>query len=467
MEYLDQVPGMGDLWDLDRYGQDSLIILSRTNVFGTFKTGLDRKTDQSVTPIQFDSVEFHGNFFNPEIFYGVTAITQDLKVLYTFSAPDTLCEYLGSFPFEHHFMTSWDINGNFLNSTIDSNCELSSAPCSRDFFKGSNGRYYNNAGYHTFDPSGGANYTHWNVLTSYNSNDQAIASYDIGGGFFSSGGWLSLAETSDNGFIMIGYGQGAPTDCGIYPPYSILKVDSLGQVSWSADTDPSSFIGPNKIWVSSIDHFGLGEYAVVGTNANDSISFLHFKEQFSSAINQTIKPPMIQGSRVVATKFKRISDQTGIIVSYEIGPAGNPRIGFIKVGKSGNVLHYDSYLHSGYCWDIISVNDTSVYFWGNNSQGPFIGIYSIPNLHISSISEYIQKEIRIHPNPAFEELQIVGNNASADYKIIDMMGRSLIRGELQGGMKESISILSLSMGTYILIIESEDGTSYRHRFNKL
>ncbi len=466
INYLNNNPGIDDLVDVTELGPDSLLILYRNGTLGTFTSGYDGFPTSALTQLVFDSFEFHGNYFSPNNSPDATAITKDQKILYSKVVPDTVCDYLGAPFFDHQTFSSWNSTGNLEGIFFDSACQLHSYPCSQSIFKGKNGNYFHNSGYRTFDGSGGIDYTHWNTLRSFDDSHGLQSSHEIGGDIFSSGGWLDWAETADNGFILLGYHHGAPIDCGVYLPYTISKFDSTGHESWTAQSD-MFFSGYVNNWLNSIDYFSNNDYAAVGAIRNDSISFLYFKNNLSGLGNQIIKVPLIPGSILYNSKFKRVSEETGVILTHESGPAGNQRIGFLKVGISGNLLNYDSYLHDNYCDDFMVVSDTSILFWGNNQNGPFLGVYSLPNLDISSLEGFSEQEIRVFPNPSQDEIRIKGNNLEGEFKIFNPMGIIELQGFLKGMQNEPINIAALDMGTHILIIEREDGTSYRHRFIKL
>jgi hypothetical protein len=75
------------------------------------------------------------------------------------------------------------------------------------------------------------------------------------------------------------------------------------------------------------------------------------------------------------------------------------------------------------------------------------------------------KKIDIFPNPINAQLflQNVGTNAQLDYSIINSIGSRVLTGRLNSN---SINVLTLSSGTYFLVLKDKNGNTYTGNFFK-
>ncbi|MBD3583858.1 FG-GAP-like repeat-containing protein [Flavobacterium selenitireducens] len=72
---------------------------------------------------------------------------------------------------------------------------------------------------------------------------------------------------------------------------------------------------------------------------------------------------------------------------------------------------------------------------------------------------------RIYPNPTQDTLTITGHETASleAVQVVDLLGRSVLNPPLEG---HSISVRSLSPGTYVLLIKTTDGKTFNRKFLK-
>ena len=87
-----------------------------------------------------------------------------------------------------------------------------------------------------------------------------------------------------------------------------------------------------------------------------------------------------------------------------------------------------------------------------NEMDPLVGI--------STITQKDNGEFVIYPNPASQLINISGNTADVfEASIFDMSGRNILNQSLTG--EKRIDISNLNSGTYLLLLNSNDGSIYR------
>lgn len=467
IKYFNISPRIDTIYDVVHRDQDSLMILGRfpSGKIGVLKTDLFGEGKQNPLTSKYDSFEYHGAEFKPRYRHGAPILTEDLSIIQNFTFGDSICDYLGAKFFEHHVLVRWGTDGKIKQVDFDSLCELTHEGCARkSLFKSTNGGYFFNQGYSSFDPEGGINYSHWNYLSAYNSQHELKTRQPIGGATFSSGGWMTATGTSDLGFMICGYDNGAPENCYIedYSIRVLQKLSSSGSLDWEVQFDDEDFTGYDVFYPESMAQIGPSHYGIVGTSWPDVVTFLSFENNFINPWNRVIQIPY---SRIYSAEIKAVSDETGIILTKNRDAGGTERIGFVKVGKYGNYLSHHVYIIENH-YDNFMVVDTSIYFWGNNSAGAFLGIFTQPDLHVSGTGEDPNSRIAVYPNPTSGSINLENVRSPYRYSLVDMMGRTVQQGGVSPG-ESQLDIAKEKSGYYILILEDEHGNSYPHRIIKL
>lgn len=141
---------------------------------------------------------------------------------------------------------------------------------------------------------------------------------------------------------------------------------------------------------------------------------------------------------------------------------------FSQLWSSGN-LKYDTtvkrgYVHSnGLLTKMYSFNyDVPTSSWVPNPYGSISNFYY--NV-VSGIKEALPQspKLTVYPNPAQHEIRILDLIADAHYTLLSSDGRLVQKGNLD--QRQAISTQSLPSGTYILLLDSEQG-SYSQLFMK-
>ncbi len=86
---------------------------------------------------------------------------------------------------------------------------------------------------------------------------------------------------------------------------------------------------------------------------------------------------------------------------------------------------------------------------GTNAGHTFIELEGQGITIVDSVDEENanQMELNIFPNPASSMLSVRGVDENASYEITDLLGRTVLRGTMEGG---TISIVALPEGMYVL-----------------
>jgi len=73
--------------------------------------------------------------------------------------------------------------------------------------------------------------------------------------------------------------------------------------------------------------------------------------------------------------------------------------------------------------------------------------------------------VKVYPNPSTGIVNIQAQEELGSYKVLSMLGQVLLQGDMKAG-QSSISIESLSVGTYILNVTTADGRVMSHKIVK-
>jgi len=80
-------------------------------------------------------------------------------------------------------------------------------------------------------------------------------------------------------------------------------------------------------------------------------------------------------------------------------------------------------------------------------------------------SEVNSTRFGIYPNPASDQLYFNVEAQLSSYEVLNMLGQRLLKGNLQVS-QNSISIESLSVGTYIVNFKTKDGKAFTQKIIK-
>ena len=117
-------------------------------------------------------------------------------------------------------------------------------------------------------------------------------------------------------------------------------------------------------------------------------------------------------------------------------------------------------------------SDTVQVDWGSNSNGPgFLKVEAVKvkdgsnfilslsndslNVNVNGLSLTEQENgIKLYPNPAINEINILGVSNGIDYKLVNSNGKTMLRGTLEG---PRISLPEMPVGQYFLMLRLDGG----------
>lgn len=152
--------------------------------------------------------------------------------------------------------------------------------------------------------------------------------------------------------------------------------------------------------------------------------------------------------------------------------------GYVYVGPSReyyalNGQYYDSI--SWFCTNGIVTggnSDTVQVDWGSNSNGPgFLKVEAVKvkdgsnfilslsndslNVNVNGLSLTEQENgIKLYPNPAINEINVLGVSNGVDYKLVNSNGKTILRGTVEG---PRISLPETPVGQYFLMLRLDSG----------
>ncbi len=167
-------------------------------------------------------------------------------------------------------------------------------------------------------------------------------------------------------------------------------------------------------------------------------------------------------------KHYKLKNDSLVVYGFYSGNCSTHKTATIRY--SGDTIHIKSWevgpwatCHCGYCFEIVvpDVNKDSVYVEFNGTPVLPVLINKIQQTADNSV-------IGIFPNPVNDNLILfVKNiqNKNCEYKILDMKGRRIQSGKLNG--ESQIRLHNLEAGVYIVYISDKNGnTEYAARFIK-
>ena len=158
-------------------------------------------------------------------------------------------------------------------------------------------------------------------------------------------------------------------------------------------------------------------------------------------------------------RIRRVDPTTGVISTYAGNGIGTGSIsGIDSVGDGGPATSAEVFaddLCIDSCGNLFFV-EGSVNVRAVTASGPGLAVCAPPSLGVPASI----KECNVYPNPATNQLTI--DNPIADgarYEIMDMIGRTILHGDLQAGTQH-VDIHKLPPGNYIINMYTSGERSY-------
>ncbi len=472
VKYLPQIQGIDELIDLQFQDNDSLLILVKDieGSFGYLWADSLGNFDTVVYWVDFDTVMYQGKPYYPG-YQGENPVMDREGNIYNYTEVED-CPLWGATG-SRSFILKWGNDGVLLDSAI-LECWERRWLCSSPKMKRTEDNQLIIQERNFFPDLSGSSFSHvigvsylmdqdLNVLTEFrieNSNLLGIAD------------WTYSTTTLDSNLLTIGFAtmEINQHQCDYY---KAIRVRSGGEY-WFEQWDDTLVYLPDyhpkntRYFPSEIKNVKPGLFLGVRMVSTDTLKIWHFREELEDLTIKSIDlgPYKDPHTNLQQARVKRISGQTSLILTEGSGPNQDGFVGFLKSTCHGDLLQYDEYPLEPKINDFATRNDTMVYLWGNNSQGPFIAIFTRRDLAISGFGETETSPFSVFPNPTDGLLFIENQKAVSGYQLIDMMGRVKSKGILHSD-KGFIQMDSEKSGAYILILEDEHGNSYPHRIIKI
>ena len=263
---------------------------------------------------------------------------------------------------------------------------------------------------------------------------------------------FSVKETSDHGFIAVGYSESfATSGRSIY----VIRTDSIGDTLWTKSiSSPDS----DKMLAGYSVDIMAGEFVIVGYNSyyawGNSIysNFLiKINENGNVIWSKNIQSPNDEWLYSVAA-----SSDGGYLLTGQY----NGTIYVAKADANGNVGCNES--DAG----MISVSPATIVTTMTLAQMAVIPVMNncatiinsatpVNTLceNITSVEEVNMKQFSIYPNPASDYLIVVGVEKGT-LKIFNSLGKLVLEKELNS-KEEKINVNDLSNGMYLISIDND------------
>lgn len=304
----------------------------------------------------------------------------------------------------------------------------------------------------------------------------------------------SIQQTSDGGYIVAG--QSDSTDGDVLSnigstDFWIVKLNNSGNIQWQQNFGTTGVdVSPNIIQTSD------GGYVMVGFS-DILVGSSYIPHCNTIKINAN---GILEWQRVIETNYYYYDTSYKIIQTTDNGYAivgstvsgdtnsnslrnyGGINIWFLKLNSSGitqeqrsyggssndfgRSIQQDSsgnYIISGYTSSnnyLVNCNHSQLYSFDG-------WIFKINSNLLDTNEINLSKKIKIFPNPAIAEINVVFDSSFSNkiYSIYDGIGRNVQNGKLSNE-NSSINILNLSKGIYILKIKGENDLSENFKFLK-
>lgn len=237
----------------------------------------------------------------------------------------------------------------------------------------------------------------------------------------------------------------------------VLKLDAAGAVQWvkvpsGYNTTFGSWTGVHLSYDIAFNDDELAVATQVSEEIWDDVSI-------DRPANHLSEPGLL-----------RLNKETGVAIAlHDIMTTAGSRDGLsaVAVDNDGN------YITGGYFYnDLFTLEDdnvptlTKVGGYQSNSDFFIAKLASGPcGSGTSGVDEHSFKAIRIYPNPSKGLINIESDEILKNYELVNLLGQVLLSGVLQPS-QNSISIESLSAGTYILNINTVDGKALSEKIIK-
>jgi hypothetical protein len=230
----------------------------------------------------------------------------------------------------------------------------------------------------------------------------------------------------------------------------IIKFTNYGDQYEIMDPVPNSTIACLLKHTEYPDHLLAGGGGGIFVSNNNGISWEQC-EVTSGVTDMKLSP---QNSNVVyATGFY---DEGGSIPFF-LNISNN-------FENSWNTVYYDDLTHDYFAHSLDVYAGPS---YDNIYVATNRGVYVYKNTNLSRGEHFIDQDIRIFPNPAFDQAHIISASPVEQLKVFDISGREHCLGPVASSCQTcQIDIRSLTAGIYILRVDAANQSSYHKLIKK-